>query len=177
MRPRHVIPRARRVSGGFNAFWAPKSHALPSFTCRLLDSSVGPAPGWIVIHPWLRFQPSCHPPLPAGSNLVTTLDAPLGCLWLGGPPAASWCVCVNLVSSLHPLRRIRFLPRPAFLPSRHLLLRTGVPVDNGDFSISSPDGEVRWACMEKPGLRWAAAGWVPLPLGASRRLFVPNHER
>lgn len=35
---------------------------------------------------------------------MTTLDAPLGCLWLGGQPAASWSVRMNLVSLVLALR-------------------------------------------------------------------------
>lgn len=46
--------------------------------------------------------PSCHPPLPAGSDLTTTLDAPLGCLGWEAHQPPCWCVRLTWFRSPPP---------------------------------------------------------------------------
>lgn len=117
------------MSGGFNTFWVPKSHALSSFACRLLDSPVGPVDGSRSLLPaFPTFVPSA---LACRLGLKRpTLGATHGSFGVGlGHPATSWTVHKAwLCASSFDIRSPRF----CFCLSRLLLRWTGAPYGAAD---------------------------------------------
>lgn len=142
-----INPKTKCVSGGFNAFWAPKSHTPLPFACLLLGSSAGPAPA----PPWgcSHSRWSCFPLLPAGLKRETTLHVLTGC---AGRNLAPWAppqgvlllTCQGLCS---PGLAGPFTELPLqvfFAKSPHLRdrIRPVLKVES-----DAPDGTPRWACL------------------------------
>lgn len=87
------------MSGGFDAFWAPKSHTPSPFTCLLLGSS----DEFAIVAPGHSSHPrwSCPEPLLAGSDDWTTLHDIKWVRWCGpglldtAPECSPPAVCVE----------------------------------------------------------------------------------